>query len=235
MRSPTLLALVICLVAPTATLARKSKKVEPPPVDLSTRWVERSVEHDAVVLQTYAAAHDQVSATASRLPPDTAWAVVADVDETLVDNVGYQLEVAGVGYSAKTWADWEARGEAVALPGSVDFVGRIHRMGGRVAYVTNRRNHDATLALLQTTGLWADGDRLCVRVEDRSKAPRRASVREGTASCGWEGEPMRVLAYLGDQRGDFPAESEEPDDGELRWGRRWFMLPNPMYGDWSRD
>ena len=46
---------------------------------------------------------------------------------------------------------------------------------------------------------------------------------------------MRVLAYLGDQLGDFPAEGEEPGDGTSLWGSRWFMIPNPMYGDWARE
>ncbi|MSO23537.1 MAG: hypothetical protein EXQ58_09860 [Acidobacteria bacterium] len=59
-------------------------------------------------------------------------------------------------------------------------------------------------------------------------------------------EKYHVVAYLGDNLGDFPGETQQPrdvaehlaarrkkveSDAEL-WGTRWFMLPNPVYGDW---
>lgn len=226
---PLRTAALVLLPLLTACPAAAKAPVQP---DLGTRWVRDSVEYDAVVAGTYASALDEILHDATRLAPDTGWVVVSDVDETLVDNSGYQVEVAGA-YTPETWAEWEASGKAVAMPGAVDFVARVHAAGGRMAFVTNRRNHDATLELLKARGLWAESDRLCVRTEASDKGPRRASVREGTALCGWEGEPMSVLAYLGDQRGDFPAEGEEPE-ALSPWGDRWFMLPNPMYGSWAR-
>lgn len=51
----------------------------------------------------------------------------------------------------------------------------------------------------------------------------------------------RPVMYFGDQLGDFPLEDHAASniDGlELArafsdyWGSRWFMLPNPTYGDW---
>lgn len=57
-----------------------------------------------------------------------------------------------------------------------------------------------------------------------------------------------VLAYFGDVLGDFEAclpgnaESAQPpyverqkegDRQSPRWGRNWFLLPNPMYGPWA--
>lgn len=225
LRSAALVLLPLLTACPAAAKA-------PAQPDLGTRWVRDSVEYDAVVAGTYASALDEILHDATRLPPDTDWVVVSDVDETLVDNSGYQVEVAGQ-FTAETWAAWEASGKAEAIPGAVDFVARIHAAGGRMAFVTNRRNHQATLELLKARGLWGEDDRLCVRTEDSDKGPRRASVREGTALCGWEGQPMTVLAYLGDQRSDFPTEGEE-SRAMTPWGDRWFMLPNPMYGRWAR-
>jgi 5'-nucleotidase (lipoprotein e(P4) family) len=215
------------------SLSADARRGAVPEVGLDVRW-SQSAEHDAVIAGIYASALDEILHTATRLPADARWVVVSDVDETLIDNSAYQVET-GSNYTPETWAEWEARGEAVPLEGALGFVGAIHAAGGQMAYVTNRKNHDATLALLKQHGMWGEDDRLCVRVEESDKSNRRASIREGTAGCGWEGQPMRVLAYLGDQRGDFPAEEEEPSDGTRRWGASWFMVPNPMYGDWARD
>lgn len=204
-----------------------------PEVGLDVRWAQ-SDEHHAAIAGIYASALDEILHTATRLPGDVQWVVVSDVDETLIDNSAYQVET-GSNFTPETWAAWEARGDAVPLQGAVALVDAVHAAGGQMAYVTNRKNHDATQALLEKHGMWGEDDRLCVRVEESDKSSRRASIREGTAGCGWEGQPMRVLAYLGDQFGDFPAEGEEPSDGTNLWGSRWFMIPNPMYGEWARE
>jgi predicted secreted acid phosphatase len=46
---------------------------------------------------------------------------------------------------------------------------------------------------------------------------------------------MAVVAFVGDQMGDFPAPDEDiPETGdEGAFGRTCFLLPNPMYGDWT--
>lgn len=55
-----------------------------------------------------------------------------------------------------------------------------------------------------------------------------------------------VLAYLGDNLSDFPESFDiplgtPPSERRLKvealaenFGTRWFMLPNPVYGDWTR-
>lgn len=219
-----LLLLTACAATQVAPPTPPPVPVAPavPTVERSTQWVHNSAEFDAVLATIYLAAGQALVA-----PEAGPWAVVSDVDETLIDNSLYQVETLGQ-FSPETWAIWEEQGRAVALPGAVALVARVHEMGGRMAFVTNRSKHQETLELLQAQGLWAEGDRLCVRTETSDKSARRQSVLEGGALCGWEGEPTQVVAYWGDQRGDFPAQSDaEP------WGTQWFMLPNPMYGSWA--
>lgn len=56
------------------------------------------------------------------------------------------------------------------------------------------------------------------------------------------GEKYHVVAYLGDNLGDFPGEFGPTVDSRFQrvdsfaevWGNRWFVLPNPVYGDWER-
>lgn len=210
------------------------KPVVVPPLDLSIQWVRQSEEYKATVRGVYQVAGDAAVVAGARLPAGTRWVVVADADETLIDNSLYQVEVGARGYTPETWAVWETRGAAVPMPGAVELVARVHAAGGQFAFITNRSNRDATLTLLQQHGLWEEGDRLCTRTEASDKGPRRASVREGTALCGWEGQPATVVVYLGDQLGDFPKPDEEPPNAASPWGSRWFMLPNPMYGGWVK-
>jgi predicted secreted acid phosphatase len=46
---------------------------------------------------------------------------------------------------------------------------------------------------------------------------------------------MRVVAFVGDQLGDFPSAAEQiPQTGtDAAFGRACFLLPNSMYGGWT--
>ena len=223
-----------------ACAAREPNLPEPPPVvqvppptlDRGTQWVNGSQAHKAVLATIYQDAGEELAERAAALEEGSAWAIVSDVDETLVDNSGYQVQTLGQ-FTPETWAVWEEEGQAVAYPGAVELVAQVHELGGQMAFVTNRANYEATLSLLQEQGLWAEGDVLCTRTESSDKTARRASVLEGGSLCGWPGVPMQVLGYWGDQMGDFPSTPEDSGTSIQLWGESWFMLPNPMYGSWA--
>src|SRR5262249_37857914 len=94
---------------------------------------------------------------------------------------------------------------------------------------------DATRANLRGHGLLADADRFCLQEPERTKAVRRAELVSGKGSCAWSGTPVTVLAFVGDQMGDFPAADEHiADTGtDDAFGRTCFLLPNSMYGEWT--
>jgi predicted secreted acid phosphatase len=106
-----------------------------------------------------------------------------------------------------------------------------------VAWITNRDISltDATRANLKAVGLWADDDRLCAQTPQSTKADRRQQVVTGKGDCAWPATPMRAVAFVGDQLGDFPQASEQiPQTGnDAAFGRTCFLLPNPMYGSWT--
>lgn len=228
MRSTAFLLLLL------TTPALAKKPAPPPAPELAVRWAHGSPEHTATLATIYAAAVDRALYTASRLPAGTPWVVVADLDETLLDNSQYQLDVTGVGFTAESWKAWELSAKAVPLPGAVELVDRVHNAGGQLAYLSNRTEVAPTLEVLQRHAMWEDDDRLCLKGEVSDKAPRRAEIRTGAGACSWQGQTPVVAIYLGDQVTDFPAEGEEPSDGLTPWGHRWFMLPNAMYGAWAR-
>jgi 5'-nucleotidase (lipoprotein e(P4) family) len=225
----------------TTTAPPAAVQPPPPPLPrateaLSIKYMRDSEEYAAIARQTYRLAGEAVT----RSNPSGAWVVVLDVDETTLDNSTYQVEraVYGLPFEITSWNAWIERRQAPAVPGVVDFVGLVHRAGGRVAWITDRSAAvtEATRTNLRQAGLWTDDDRLCAQKNaQHTKAQRRAEVLSGAGECSWSGQSMRVVAFVGDQVTDFPAAAEKiPDTGtDEAFGRTCFLLPNSMYGGWE--
>ena len=204
--------------------------------EFGIKYVRDSEEYAVLARQVYRLAGDAVDRT--RTTVSGPWAVVLDIDETTLDNSLYQVEraVYGLAYENESWNAWVRRQEAPAVPGVKAFVDRVRAAGGRVAWISNREASlaDAIRANLASVGVWGGDDRLCGAKPQYPKSQRRHEVVTGTGECSWPNTPMRVLAFVGDQLGDFPAAAEMiPDTGtDEAFGKTCFLLPNPMYGEW---
>src|SRR5690606_25529431 len=68
-------------------------------------------------------------------------AVIADLDETLVDNSPYQARRvrAGGGYSPDSWRAWVEEAQARAVPGALEFARCAQQHGVTLVYVSNRK------------------------------------------------------------------------------------------------
>jgi acid phosphatase len=201
------------------------------------KWIRDSGEYQALTRQIYRHAAEAVARALAMTATDTVWAVVLDIDETVLETAVYQLEAAAYDrpFDTTTWNDWVRRERAVPVPGVERFLETVRARGARVAFISNRLEsvREATRRNLAAFGLWQEGDRICLEVSGNAgytKRARREELRRGTGRCAWEGEPVHIHAYLGDALSDFPAEGEE-DGG---FGERWFVLPNPSYGSWER-
>ena len=208
---------------------------------LEINYVRASETYAVLTRQVYRSALEAVESWVADAQSDGPWAVSLDVDETTLDNSTYQLEVVtyGISYDEPSWNSWVARREAGVVPGVIQFVASVRRMGGRVAWISNRFNVslEDTRINLDLVGLWNDDDRLCLKGDSEyTKADRRRDLASGEGSCARHGTPVKIAAFVGDQIGDFPAAGEPfPGAGEdSAFGIRFFMLPNPMYGPWSR-
>ena len=211
----------------------------PAPRSLEIKFVRDSAEYATITRQTYRLAGDAVRRAAQRAGR-TPWAVVLDLDETVFDNSAYQLERAAYGlpFESASWAAWTERREAGAVPGVSDFIAVVRQLGGRIAWISNRNTtvENPTRANLQTLGVWNDEDRLCLQLDSQhTKRMRRAEVVSGSGNCAWSGRAMKVAVFVGDQMGDFPTADENIPEtgGDAAFGRTCFLLPNPMYGDWT--
>ncbi len=205
------------------------------------RYVRDAEEYATLMRQVYRVATRAVEAAARQQPRGAVWAVVLDIDETTLDNSAYQLERAtyNLPFDDVSWDAYVNRRESGVVPGVQDFIAAVRRLGGRVAWITNRDStvRAATRENLARFGLWSDADLLCLQDDAAdTKAVRRAAVTSGAGACAWAGHPASVVAYFGDSMGDFPQAGEnDPDAGsDAAFGTRFFVLPNPMYGSWER-
>jgi 5'-nucleotidase (lipoprotein e(P4) family) len=170
-------------------------------------------------------------------------AVVLDVDETVLQNLGYEADAAqrGSGFDAARWSRWEETGltQVLSVPGAAEALAAARREGFTVIFNSNRSAATAaqTAAALNHAGLGPAvlGDTLWLRGqgEPSGKDARRAQISE--RYC--------IVAMAGDQLGDFSDLFNAPELGvQARrssagasliaplWGAGWFMLPNPVYG-----
>jgi len=184
---------------------------------LEIKYVRDGETYAVLTRQVFRAALEAVESWVADAQSGGPWAVSLDIDETTLDNSTYQLELGtyDISYDEPSWNAWVARREAGVVPGVIEFVASVRSMGGRVAWISNR---------------FEVGD------SAYTKADRRRDLASGEGSCAWPGAPVTIAAFLGDQMGDFPATGEPfPGAGEdSAFGTRFFMLPNPMYGPWSR-
>jgi 5'-nucleotidase (lipoprotein e(P4) family) len=222
-----LIALACLLGIGCAALKSKPKTA---PFATALNWVTQSREYKAVCLQTYANAWEKVEPAARAEKGN--WAIVMDLDETVLDNSSYQrrLEVSGDSHSQAAWDRWVAKSEAGLVPGAKEFIIKVRALPrGRIIFISNRyaRNLAFTRANLKKLGIESPNDIYLLRKEKADTKPiRQKEVLEGTGRMAAHGA-LKVVAWFGDAAHDFP------DDRKLKWGTEKFMLPNPVYGNWD--
>jgi 5'-nucleotidase (lipoprotein e(P4) family) len=202
-------------------------------------WFRDAAEYRASAIQTYRAATERMRALASGRPSGS-WAVILDVDETVLDNSEYQKRLAArnASFASDTWNAWVREEAATAIPGAAAFIREARTLGGRVALVTNRDEEmcAATRANLQRLTIVVDAV-LCRSAGVSDKNPRFEAVAGGTAVSGLG--PATVLVWVGDNIQDFPRLTQEirlqGEEAFDAFGKTLFMLPNPMYGSWERN
>lgn len=202
-------------------------------------WVRTAAEHRAIFEQTYAWAEEALREGSRGLAPGS-WGVILDADETVLDNSEYQVRRArvGLGYTRGSWNEWVREESAPLLPGAGDFVEAVEELGGLVFIVTNRDEEvcDPTRSNLQALGIRATAV-LCRTPGEEGKAERFRAIEAGSAAPGVG--PVTVLAWVGDNVGDFPGMGQELRSAEPArfdpFGTRFFILPNPMYGSWESN
>jgi 5'-nucleotidase (lipoprotein e(P4) family) len=220
----------------------------PPPLPEALRldahlWTQTSGEYHAIARQTYRQAQDMLLAIAERPRLGLPLAVVMDIDETVIDNGFYNYTRArrGLGFDERSWDEYLVRDveEMELVPGAAEFIHAMRDASVMVVFISNRpaSRERETWEALERNGIQPGSFGFEMHLAtpgESAKSPRRAEVRRRYDVIGW----------IGDQLSDFPIEDLSSSPHE-RWTRvcdqevlnqlgvTWFVLPNPLYGDWS--
>ena len=177
-----------------------------------TNWVANDPEWRRAASRVFASASVFVEQYA-RDNPGKNWAVIMDVDETVLNNVEYQVDrdLSCTSYTSETWYRWTQKADATLVPGAKDFIAAVNRLGGHVAFVTNRKDTEqfATERNLKQVGLERQEDfRILITRStpdgSRNKDARFAVVVPMLASMGYPN--AAIAAYVGDGAGDQPSQ-----------------------------
>ena len=237
-----------------------------PEKDFGHAWVKYSADYAAITRQVYAVATRDLS----RFVADTTWsampgqtdaaelppAVILDVDETVINNVNFQVRFERP-FTDRKLEMWDREHVAEPVPGVVEFIAAARAAGVEVFFMTNRpcEQYPGETDACPQKQTVIDGIReLGIDVEPEF-------VMLALEQPGWTGEKLgrrqliaekyRVIMVIGDNFADFVACARnsyyppctEPATRASRladlekygdyWGNGWYILPGPMHGSWT--
>lgn len=212
----------------------------------ATLWAQSAAEYEALTRQVYRLAREKLDEGLSDphwsaaleqtgdyidLPP----AIVLDLDQTILDNTSYEVRIIRrlQKYSQASFADWCREVDAPAIPGVKDFLDHAAGRNVAVFYYSARRENlrDCTARNLHA---------LQVPLPDESRLLLNTGISK-TEYRAMIAREYRILLLVGDNLQDFlegsrSGPSQRRDLARRyadRWGHKWIMLPNPMYGHWE--
>jgi acid phosphatase len=219
---------------------------------LAVLYAQSSAEYEANNLQTFAGAKLALEKALvnknwtaaieqkedfSEKPP----AVILDIDETVLNNIPFQARAIIKGESYPNgWVEWMLEEASTSVAGVSKFLKYADSKGIKIFYVTNRIAIavEATRNNLKKLGLPFDTDRdVLLMKNENGWTSDKVSRRELIA------QDYRILLLIGDQLGDFISLDEATAGMDSRkeiaakyeemWGKKWFMITNPIYGRWE--
>ncbi len=208
---------------------RHNNVVEAYPLRAQTEWVAHSGEWRIAAQNGYMQALKYVEKEAKQREPGS-WAVVLDVDETVLSNVEYHiaLDRSASKFTPGSWRDWVEERSAAPVPDAFTFMHRVQDIGGEVAFVTNRMDYEkaATIDNLSMYGLVYGRDYNVIFTRSYPEGGAQKDVRfaevERLLSKN-KHHSVRTIAYIGDQVGDKPV---------ALGNARFFCIPQGgLYGE----
>ena len=138
------------------------------------------------------------------------------------------------------------------MPGAKQFIAGAEALGVTVVFLSNRnqRNQESTVAGLERLGVDTTGISERIYLKPEGGSSNKSSRRDAVSAR------YNVLMCLGDNLRDFSevfvpeklpegARADERkraiadravavDQAACHWGIDWFVLPNPVYGEWEK-
>jgi 5'-nucleotidase (lipoprotein e(P4) family) len=227
MKKTFLIALLIsCLVSCVNSNSRK---------DHSMYWQKNSAEYHALCVQAYNMAKFKID-KALTTSSDKPLAIVADIDETVLNNLPYNemLIEKGESFTQKTWSEWVNKEQAKPIAGALDFFNYVNGQNIEIIYLSNRRveNYAPTKANLISTGFPFDEETIMLlRDDDGNKESRRQQLSN-----------YNIVLLLGDNLSDFNERFyKESNESRIegvnslheQFADQYILFPNLIYGTWE--
>lgn len=203
---------------------------------MSVLWYQHSAEARALYYQAFNVAKRRLKKILKQDNTKRKKAVVVDIDETIFNNSPYEAMTIkdGVTYPVG-WKQWVASAQAKATPGSVSFLDYAVKHGVDVYYISNRKEvqEAATLKNLKELDFpQAESSHVLLKTDTSDKTARKQRVAE----------THQIVLLCGDNLGDFSQMYQNVtssrrnalvDSTKNEFGKRFIILPNPMYGEWE--
>ncbi len=192
------------------------------------RWVVNSLEYKSICHQIYSLATERLN----EIDKDdkTKLAIIMDLDETVLDNSQYQIDLAAENdtYTPETWALWVLKEEAKLVPGAKDFIDKVRDAGIQLIFLSNRMDErlQATKNNMKKCNIYSKDDIYLLRLDKADKKHVRRNEVYNAIGRMKNYDKFEVVFYFGDAMGDFP------NDDFSQFGHSQFIFPNPMYGKW---
>jgi 5'-nucleotidase (lipoprotein e(P4) family) len=205
----------------------------------SVLWYQESDEMVALYYQGYNFARIMLDSYLKKSNSKKKKAVIVDIDETVLNNSPYEawLVKNDSSYSKSNWTQWVNKSLADTIPGALSFLNYAKSCGVEVFYISNRGKAEIepTMKNLNYFGFpYVDENHLLFKTDkNSSKEIRRLAVAND----------YEIILLCGDNLADFSIAFDDRKGSSFtdsvnkykaEFGRRFIMLPNPMYGDWEK-
>ncbi len=203
---------------------------------MAVLYQQRAAEYRALCYQAFNIAKMRVDQNLRLMGLSKQQAVVVDIDETVLDNSPQEAKcILNDALYPAYWEEWVNKASAEPVPGSLEFLMYVKSKRIEVFYITNRKEkyREQTLKNLQEAGFpFADNEHLKMKTDESSKKSRRDRVSE----------KYNIILLVGDNLNDFSEIFEHlsvsdrfaaVDKMSDKFGDRFIVLPNAMYGDWE--
>src|SRR5574341_1614541 len=184
----------------------------------SNLYMQTAAEYQACCLQIYECAERRLEgilqAKQVAFPKP---AVVMDLDERVLDNSVFQtfLYQNNLEYTDALWDVYEKdySDEVALVPGAKNFITKAERNGVTTVYISNRSetNRQSTIKTLERVGINTENINERLLLKEKGESSDKTMRRE---------EVERRYARV--------------DSAASHWGVDWFILPNPVYGEWEK-
>ena len=200
------------------------------------RWVRESNEYKSLCYQIYSNATTNLNRQVGANPYSlnnkdlSTYAIVMDLDETVLDNSQYQVELLDKkeSFNMTSWAKWVNREEAKIVPGAKEYIDVVRSYGIQLIFISNRMDErlNATINNMKILDIYSDSDIFLLRKNKKDKKTvRRNEIYNSTGRMA-NYNTYTVIQYLGDAMGDFPSYDSK------QFSVDQYIFPNPMYGKW---